>query len=94
VPIGCVPRFLRVLARGPVTRQCSPGDIVQVTGIFMPAPSHGFQARLLGLAHETHLEAFKIVKDKECYSEFLLSDDMMGRVNDVKSQCADESHLF
>ena len=26
--------------------------------------------------------------------EFLLSDDMMGRVNEVKSQCADESHLF
>jgi len=48
----------------------------------------------MGLTHETHLEAFKIVKDKECYSEFLLSDDMMGRVNEVKSQCSDETHLF
>lgn len=60
----------------------------------MPAPAHGFQAMAMGLTHETHLEAFKIVKDKECYSEFLLSDDMMGRVNEVKSQCSDETHLF
>jgi hypothetical protein len=45
----------------------------------MPAPMNGFEARYRGsLVHETHLEAFKIVKDKECYSEFLLSDEMMG----------------
>jgi len=30
----------------------------------MPAPSHGFAAMKAGLAHETHIEAYKIIKDK------------------------------
>lgn len=60
----------------------------------MPSPMTGFAALYAGLTHDTHLEAFKIVKDKECYSEFLLSDEMMGKVTEIKDQCADETELF
>ena len=64
VPIGHVPRSMTVLAKGPVTRQCSPGDIVQVTGVYLPSMATGFEALRAGLAHQTHIEACKITKDK------------------------------
>lgn len=43
VPIGHVPRMLKITARGEITRMCSPGDMVSVTGIFMPQPTYGFK---------------------------------------------------
>ena len=94
MPIGHVPRTMAVIARGPVTRQCSPGDIVHVTGVFMPSPFHGFKARAAGLTHDTHIEAYKIVKSKENYKELMLSEEMMAGVNEIKSQSEDENHLF
>ena len=36
VPIGHVPRMIKVQAVGEITRGCTPGDMVAVTGIFMP----------------------------------------------------------
>jgi DNA replication licensing factor MCM7 len=53
-----------VHARGPLTRLCSPGDIIQVTGVYMPQSFSGYQALKTGLTHETYIEAFDISKDK------------------------------
>ena len=89
-----MPRQLRVIARGPVTRQCSPGDVVIVTGIYMPSPKMGFGERGNRLKHDTHIEAYKIVKDKQNYKEYMLSDEMIERVNEVKNQSENENHLF
>jgi hypothetical protein len=33
---------MKVVAKGINTRKCSPGDIVTITGVYMPAPFHGF----------------------------------------------------
>ena len=60
VPIGHVPRAMKVYAKGVNTRKCSPGDIVTITGVYMPQPYVGFQAMKSGLSHDTFLEAFKI----------------------------------
>ena len=95
VPIGHVPRQMKIHARGPITRMCSPGDIVQVTGIYMPSPYHGFANSFRnGLMHDTHIEAYKIEKDKQNFRELMLSDDMMGKVNEIKSETRDENELF
>ena len=94
VPIGHVPRQIRVVARGSVTRQCSPGDIVQVTGVYMPSPYTGFQAMAAGLTHDTHIEAYQIVKDKVNFKEYMLSEKMMGRVNELRQEHEDEMDLF
>lgn len=42
VPVGHVPRSINLLALGSNTKQCSPGDIVTVTGVHMPTPYSGF----------------------------------------------------
>jgi len=36
VPIGHVPRMIKIFARGELTRRCSPGDSVTITGVYMP----------------------------------------------------------
>lgn len=94
VPIGHVPRQMQIIARGPVTRQCSPGDIVQVTGIYMPSPAQGHMAFKTGLNHDVHIEAYKIVKDKHNFKEFMLSDERMGKVREIISQEESEQSLF
>jgi len=59
VPIGHVPRTKSIIAKGVNTRRCSPGDIITVTGVYMPQPFHGFAAMRTGtLTHDTYLEAF------------------------------------
>lgn len=52
------------MAKGVVTKRCSPGDIITITGCYMPAPFVGFMAMKAGLSHDTFLEAFRITKDK------------------------------
>ena len=44
--------------------------------------------------HDTHIEAYKIQKDRQNYREFMLSDDMMGKVNELKMETRDENELF
>ena len=56
VPIGHVPRTLKIIAKGEITRKCSPGDMVTVTGVFMPQQFYGF--RRAGLYQDTFLDAF------------------------------------
>jgi DNA replication licensing factor MCM7 len=56
---------MNITAKGVNTRKCGPGDIVTVTGVYMPQPFHGFQAMRAGvLTHDTYLEAFMVNKDK------------------------------
>lgn len=55
---------MKVVAKGINTRKCGPGDIVTITGIYMPAPFHGFAAMRAGLSHDTFVEAHLITKDK------------------------------
>ncbi len=43
--------------RGDMTRTAGPGDIITVTGIYLPQPSHGFRAIRVGLLTTTYLDA-------------------------------------
>lgn len=85
MPIGQVPRMMKIIARGPVTRKCSPGDIVQVTGVYLPTPNQVFGVNRSPLFHETHIEACRIIKDKQNFKEYMLSDNMMKKVWEIKN---------
>jgi DNA replication licensing factor MCM7 len=41
VPVGNIPRAITVHATGEITRACVPGDIITLTGIFLPTPYTG-----------------------------------------------------
>lgn len=92
VPIGHVPRMIKINARGELTRRCTPGDIVTVTGVYMPQPNFGFRAP--GLFQDTFLEAYCIVKDKVNFRDTYLTDEKMERVMDVRGQAESDTHLF
>lgn len=78
---------MNIIAKGINTRRCSPGDIITVTGVYMPSPFHGFQAIRAGLAHDTYLEAFNINKDKQNFKESYLTDEILEKVDNFKSTC-------
>lgn len=94
VPIGHVPRQVKIYARGINTRKCSPGDIVTVMGVYMPAPYTGFQGVYSGLNHETFIECYKITKDKQNFKETILTDEMVERIFDIKNSCESELDLY
>lgn len=56
VPIGHIPRSLTVHLYGAITRSVNPGDIVDISGIFLPTPYTGFRAMRAGLLTDTYLE--------------------------------------
>jgi DNA replicative helicase MCM subunit Mcm2 (Cdc46/Mcm family) len=47
-----------------------------------------------GLTHDTHIEAYRIVKDKVNFREYMLSEKMMGKVEGLRGEHDDEMDLF
>ncbi|KAL2176010.1 DNA replication licensing factor MCM7 [Thermothelomyces heterothallicus CBS 202.75] len=81
VPIGQIPRTLTVLCYGSLVRQVSPGDIVDISGIFLPTPYTGFQAMRAGLLTDTYLEAHHVVQHKKAYEDMEIDPIIMRRIN-------------
>ena len=65
VPVGHVPRQLTVHLHGELTRSCAAGDVVTVSGIFLPVPYSGFRGMKAGLITDTYLEAQSVEKHKK-----------------------------
>jgi len=77
VPMGHVPTGVVVHARGETTRQCGPGDVVTIWGIFLPTPASGYRALLAGaLLAETFIDAMSIQRQKKSYIDCSISDAM------------------
>ncbi|GBG59606.1 hypothetical protein CBR_g49870 [Chara braunii] len=70
VPKGNIPRSMTVHLNGELTRLISPGDVVALGGIFLPAPQAGFRAMRAGLVADTYLETMSITQYKKRYEEY------------------------
>lgn len=75
VPTGHIPRSMTIHCRGEQTRQCGPGDIVVVSGIFMTVKNRGYKAIRTGLSAETYIEAMQVEKQKVGYGEMRETDN-------------------
>lgn len=72
VPIGHVPRTVTVYLTGERTRSCTPGDLITVDGVFLPAPNQGFRAMRSGqLVSDTYVQAMAVSQQKKSYSEYV-----------------------
>lgn len=73
VPMGHIPRGVKVHLIGELTRQASPGDIVTVAGVFLPVPFRGrnmSRVRASGaLLADTYLLAQSVTRHKKSYSD-------------------------
>ncbi|VFQ59894.1 unnamed protein product [Cuscuta campestris] len=75
VPKGHIPRTMSVHLRGELTRKVVPGDVVELSGIFLPIPFVGFRAMRAGLIADTYLEAMSVTHFKKKYEEYELRGD-------------------
>ncbi|RYP74362.1 hypothetical protein DL771_003029 [Monosporascus sp. 5C6A] len=81
VPIGQIPRILTVMCYGSAVRQINPGDVVDISGIFLPTPYTGFKAMRAGLLTDTYLEAHHIVQHKKAYDAMVVDDKLLKRIS-------------
>lgn len=82
VPMGHVPRSLRVLLRGGLVRHASPGDVVTIDGVFLPqrvADSFAKQRRMGGAAliATTYLEAQEVLVHKKSFDATMVQNDTL-----------------
>lgn len=80
VPKGHIPRSMTVHMRGELTRKVGPGDLVQISGIFLPIPYTGFRAMRAGLVADTYLDAMTITHFKKRYEEYVLQGDEQEQI--------------
>uniref|UniRef100_A0ACD5YJN3 Uncharacterized protein n=2 Tax=Avena sativa TaxID=4498 RepID=A0ACD5YJN3_AVESA len=81
VPKGHIPRSLTAHLRGELTRKVAPGDVVEMSGVFLPMPYHGFRAMRAGLVADTYLEAMSITHFKKKYEEYELKGDEQEQID-------------
>lgn len=86
VPVGHIPRSLTIHVNGDLVRSMNPGDIVDVSGIFLPSPYTGFRALKAGLLTETYLEAQYVRQHKKQYESLTLSETDKQEILDLHSQ--------
>ncbi|MCO5613956.1 hypothetical protein L7F22_068236 [Adiantum nelumboides] len=68
VPVGHIPRMMTIHMSGPLTRSLNPGDVCDVSGIFLPTPYTGFKAIRAGLLTDTFLQAQHVHQLRKSYS--------------------------
>ena len=84
VPVGHIPRLLTVHCNGTLCRQINPGDVVDVSGIFLPTPYTGFKAIRAGLLTDTYLEAQSINQHKKTYDDLTFDAKTFRRIEQYK----------
>ncbi|KAH7824009.1 DNA replication licensing factor MCM7 [Monocercomonoides exilis] len=65
VPVGHIPRHLTVFLEGDLTQSCLPGDVIAISGAFLPLPATGFRKLRMGLLVDTYLQGQHIEKIKK-----------------------------
>lgn len=93
VPVGHIPRTMSLHAYGAACRQLTPGDVANVTGIFLPMPYTGFQAMRAGLLTDTYLDVHYVHRLKKQYDEIELTAEDEVRLEQLKADPNVYSHL-
>ncbi|KAF9906469.1 Mcm2-7 hexameric complex component [Linnemannia zychae] len=83
VPVGHIPRSIKVHLFGVMTRTMNPGDTVAVSGIYVPIPYTGFQAMRAGLLTDTYLECHHVEQSKKQYSEMTITAQDQEELEDM-----------
>eukprot|EP00026_Physarum_polycephalum_P003486 Phypoly_transcript_03498.p1 GENE.Phypoly_transcript_03498~~Phypoly_transcript_03498.p1 ORF type:complete len:722 (+),score=117.51 Phypoly_transcript_03498:139-2304(+) len=83
VPIGHIPRAMKVWVRGELTRQCSPGDIITLDAVFLPTPYQGYKGVRAGLLADTYLEGMRITQHKKSYADYVLTPEILAEIENA-----------
>src|SRR4051794_20178777 len=83
VPVGHIPRTMTIHLYGSMTRTLNPGDVVHISGIFLPTPYTGFRALRAGLLTDTYLEAQYVLQLKKQYDQMEMTDEIYERIRNL-----------
>jgi len=83
VPVGTIPRSLKVIAEGGTTMQASPGDVVNITGVYLTESSHGFKALIATPVTNPYFYALKMDQHKRSYAEYQSSARLQEQVEEL-----------
>lgn len=93
VPVGNIPRSITVQCWGEQTRQCVPGDVITVSGIFLSVRMQGYRAMKSGLQTETYLKACKIEKEYQGKGFIDSNIQTKAHIKDIAQDSDAYSHL-
>jgi len=79
VPVGGVPRSMKVVLSGDIARSVLPGDAITLTGIYRPAELPWLQARSRGTMQDMYIDAHSIRKHKSGYNERAQDEEEIAR---------------
>lgn len=82
VPVGHVPRSMSVTLIGDMTRKLSPGDIANISGIFLPRQSAGYSGSS-SLVSTTYLYAMSVEPLKSQQAESEETPELIKRLKDI-----------
>ncbi|KAF9433123.1 Mcm2-7 hexameric complex component [Entomortierella beljakovae] len=83
VPVGHIPRSIKVHLFGVMTRTMNPGDTVAVSGIYVPIPYTGFQAMRAGLLTDTYLECHHVEQSKKQYANMTITSEIQEELEEM-----------
>lgn len=83
VPVGHIPRSMTLHLYGPLVRSTSPGDVVNVTGIFIPTPYQGFKGIKAGLLTDAYLECHHISQLRRSYESLEITTDVISQIEEM-----------
>lgn len=93
VPVGHIPRTMTVHMYGSLTRSVNPGDVVHLSGIFLPQPYTGFRALRAGLLQDTFLEGQYVHQLKKQYDAMELTPEIEEQIANLTQDPALYSKL-
>lgn len=84
VPIGSIPRTINVKLNGEMTRTCTSGDIVKISGIFLPMPFTGYRAMKAGFLADTFLEATHVLQSRKTYADEFIDEETKAQLEALR----------
>ena len=86
-PMGSIPRSFTVQVRGALTRRCTPGDIIALSGIFLPRVNDSqMMVHRDQLVHDTFIEAASIEQEKKTYTELHIADELTDQILEASTK--------
>lgn len=86
VPIGNIPRTMSVKLNGELTRTCTSGDVVKISGIFLPMPFSGYKAMKAGFLADTFLEGTRVMQLKKTYADETHDEDTRHELHALRHE--------
>lgn len=90
VPSGDTPRTMTLQLRGNLTRQCSPGNVITFSGVYLPTPYTGFRRMKAGLIADTYFEVLDLEQYIQSYDNTEISSDLSEEIIKAKT----DSNLY